>query len=132
MARPRKCRKICGMPGTTDFGPRCKKQHEEAIIMTIDEYETIRLIDFGGLTQEEAAAQMNVARSTIQTIYNTARNKVARCLVEGVSLRIEGGDIEICDRPRACPGNVPCKHRRCCDEPQQQNDANENPFTREP
>ncbi|MEG1517768.1 MAG: DUF134 domain-containing protein [Raoultibacter sp.] len=118
MARPRKCRKICGMPDTTDFGPRCAQQHEASIIMTIDEYETIRLIDFGGLTQEEAATQMNVARSTIQSIYNTARNKVARCLVKGISLRIEGGDIEVCDRPRSCPGNIPCKHHRCCEDQQ--------------
>ncbi|MEG0072654.1 MAG: DUF134 domain-containing protein [Raoultibacter sp.] len=114
MARPRKCRKICGMPDTTDFGPHGVCRQAASIIMTIDEYETIRLIDLEGLTQEEAASQMDVARSTIQTIYNTARNKIAQCLVKGISLRIEGGDVEVCDQSRPCPRAAPCTHHRCC------------------
>ncbi|MEG0845117.1 MAG: DUF134 domain-containing protein [Raoultibacter sp.] len=114
MARPRKCRKICGMPHTTDFGPRGACQQVASIVMSIDEYETIRLIDLEGLNQEEAAAQMDVARSTIQTIYNTARNKIAQCLVKGIHLRIEGGDIEVCDQSRPCPRATPCTHHRCC------------------
>ena len=45
--------------------------------MTVDEYESIRLIDLEGLTQEEAALQMEVGRSTVQSIYNSARRKLA-------------------------------------------------------
>lgn len=73
------------------------------IHMSIDEYEALRLIDYEGLMQSEAADRMNVARTTAQAIYNNARAKVATCLVEGRELLIEGGDIEVCPRENTCP-----------------------------
>jgi predicted DNA-binding protein (UPF0251 family) len=51
--------------------------------MTIDEYETIRLIDLEKLTQEECATQMNISRTTVQGIYDVARKKIAESLVNG-------------------------------------------------
>ena len=48
MARPRKCRRVCGMPRTNSFAPMGSQLCEERIIMAVDEYETIRLIDFAG------------------------------------------------------------------------------------
>ena len=52
MARPRKCRRVCGMPRTNSFAPMGSQLCEERIIMAVDEYETIRLIDLAGYTQE--------------------------------------------------------------------------------
>lgn len=74
--------------------------------MTVDQYESIRLIDHLGLTQEECAESMDVARTTAQRIYDEARGKLALCLVEGRGLRIEGGDYMVDESP--CPGP------RCC------------------
>lgn len=65
--------------------------------MTVDEYETVRLIDLEGFTQEECAEQMNVARSTVQGIYVDARRKLAEVLVNGKVLLIEGGTYLLCD-----------------------------------
>ena len=38
---------------------------------------SIRLIDWVGLTQEQCAAQINVARTTVTGIYDSARHKLA-------------------------------------------------------
>lgn len=64
--------------------------------MHVDEYETLRLIDMEGLTQEECADRMHVARTTVQRIYNEARKKVAEAIVKGQILCIEGGNYELC------------------------------------
>lgn len=98
MPRPRKCRRVCLMPSSTNFGPLDTDDSERPIIsMGVDEFEAIRLIDLEELTQEEAAERMNVARTTAQAIYTSARKKLAECLVSGKDLRIDGGDYRICD-----------------------------------
>ncbi|MGH0053417.1 MAG: DUF134 domain-containing protein, partial [Sphaerochaetaceae bacterium] len=83
MPRPRKWRNVCALPQNTKFGPLGHPLEGLPIIMTVDEYETIRLIDQEGLTQEMCAGQMNVARTTVQGIYDSARKKLAESLVEG-------------------------------------------------
>ncbi len=94
MPRPRKWRKVCCIPERTVFGPLGPgKGKSEIVSMTVDEYETIRLIDFEGMTQEECSENMGVARTTIQRIYIEARKKLAGILVNGNIVRIEGGDI---------------------------------------
>ncbi|NLK22207.1 MAG: DUF134 domain-containing protein [Epulopiscium sp.] len=98
MARPMKWRKVCGLPKNDRFGPLdLSIDDREYINMTVDEYETIRLIDLEGFTQEECAKQMNVARTTVQGIYMEARKKLAESLVNGKVLLIEGGEYRLCD-----------------------------------
>ena len=96
--RPRKCRKVCCLPKSNLFGPvNALYNSNNYIKMTVEEYETIRLIDLEGMMQEECADKMGVARTTVQRIYNDARKKLAQCLVEGKLLKIEGGDYKLCD-----------------------------------
>jgi predicted DNA-binding protein (UPF0251 family) len=97
MPRPRKLRFVCGLPNFTHFGNLEETNLLEKIIMSIDEYETICLIDLQKLTQEECAQQMNVARTTVQAIYNNARSKLADVIVNNKALQIEGGDYRLCD-----------------------------------
>ncbi len=98
MARPVKWRKVCCLPESNKFGPLdSPADAKDFVNMTVDEYETIRLIDLGGFTQEECAGQMNIARSTVQGIYIEARRKLAESLVNGRVLFIEGGEYRLCD-----------------------------------
>jgi predicted DNA-binding protein (UPF0251 family) len=98
LSRPRKKRNVCALPKRTRFGPLDWGAAPDGYVkMTVDEYETIRLIDLERLTQEECAQQMNVARTTVQGIYAEARKKLAESLVNGKMLWIEGGDYLLCD-----------------------------------
>lgn len=108
MPRPMKWRKVCCLPESNKFGPLGASIEEENFIkMTVDEYETIRLIDLENLTQEECAGQMNIARTTVQGIYNAARKKLAQSLVKGRVLFIEGGEYRLCDgRGNGCGHGV--------------------------
>jgi len=118
MPRPRKWRKVCCLPESDSFGPlNAARNREHFVIMTIDEYETIRLIDLQGFTQEECSRQMNVARTTVQGIYNEARRKIAESLVNGKVLKIEGGDYQLCDgQEKVCRCGGCRKHKYSLEE----------------
>jgi predicted DNA-binding protein (UPF0251 family) len=93
-----KWRKVCCLPDNKKFGPLdSSAKAKSPVNMTVDEYETIRLIDLEGFTQEECAQQMNIARSTVQGIYVEARRKLAESLVNGKVLLIEGGEYRLCE-----------------------------------
>ncbi len=105
MARPMKWRRVCQLPQISRFGPLgVGAGGREHVRMTVDEYETIRLIDQEGFNQEECARQMNVARTTVQGIYVRARQKIADSLVNGKVLIIEGGEYRLCEDPEGVCG----------------------------
>ena len=95
MARPPRCRRICGKPQIDTFCPN-GGGGGTPILLTLDEYEVIRLVDLEQRTHEQCAAQMDISRSTVQEIYESARQKIAACLVHGKPLRITGGNYRIC------------------------------------
>ena len=108
MPRKVKCRKVCHYPQTLEFLPQNNDAEQEPIILTVDEYEAIRLIDRRGMSQEQCAAFMQIARTTVQRIYETARKKLADFVVEGRPLRIEGGDFRLCNGSSTGCGCVDC------------------------
>lgn len=108
MSRPVRCRKIGEMPQMTAFKPAGVPGRElEEIALTLDEFEAIRLADFVGLYQEDAAQQMGVSRQTFGNMLAAAHHKIAACLIEGKMLRIEGGKIEMKERQFKCAA---CQH----------------------
>lgn len=110
MPRPQRCRRVCSLPLQDNFAPGGKQTDVDTIVMTVDEYEVIRLMDVVGLTQEQAAQQMDVGRTTVTGIYESARHKVALALVYGKRLLIQGGKIQICERAGSC--SHPCCRAR--------------------
>ncbi|NCB52931.1 MAG: DUF134 domain-containing protein [Clostridia bacterium] len=113
MPRPRKWRKVCCLPDNSRFGPiGSAADADGTVIMTVDEYETIRLIDLEEFTQEECAVRMAIARTTVQGIYNDARKKLAESLVNGKVLWIEGGEYRLCDGSGKGCGGGGCRRNR--------------------
>ena len=112
MPRPVKCRKVCCLPKNAGFTPLDDSCEKTPVFLTVDEYEAIRLIDKEGFSQEECGERMEVARTTVQQIYTSARKKLADALVDGLPLKIGGGEYRLCDGKEAfctCGG---CRRHR--------------------
>ncbi|MBQ4037347.1 MAG: DUF134 domain-containing protein [Clostridia bacterium] len=102
MSRPRKCRNVCHFPRILAFAPVGAEEAAPEVVLTVDEYETIRLIDREGFSQEACGEYMNIARTTVQQIYTAARRKLAQALindytqvatVEDLSVLFEQSDL---------------------------------------
>jgi predicted DNA-binding protein (UPF0251 family) len=113
LPRPRKGRRVCCLPENNEFGTINNHYSSEKVVyMTVEEYECVRLIDYEGMMQEECADRMNVARTTVQRIYNDARKKIADVLVNGYILKIEGGNYELCEHNTQGFGCHRCRKRK--------------------
>jgi uncharacterized protein len=121
VSRPKCCRQIGEMPGKVCFHPEgTASSRRGEVLLTLDEYEAIRLADLEGLYQEQAAVRMNISRQTFGRIVEAARRKVADVLVHGKTLRIEGGPVSIREAPPVeCPHSRRARGLSCrsCDEP---------------
>ncbi len=117
---------MCCLPESNLFGPlNVPNFNGKIITMTVEEYETIRLIDAEGFTQEECAMQMNIARTTVQHIYNTARKELADSLVNGSVLSIEGGNYKLCDELKKTCGCGGCPRLRFTEDLIEDDDGGE-------
>jgi predicted DNA-binding protein (UPF0251 family) len=111
VSRPICCRRVTGSPGARLFSPVEAPQSEsEAIVMSLDEFEAIRLADGEGMKQEDAAVWMQVSRPTFGRVLESAHRKVAAALTAGSPLRIEGGTV--CTDTSCGPRDCPRWHRR--------------------
>ena len=94
--RPKKTRWIKCDSNERVFKPQgksfCKKN---GVVLTLDEFEAVRLLDLQKLSQEEVAKKMKVHRSTVSRIISSAHQKIAKALVSIETLTIEGGCCKI-------------------------------------
>ncbi|MCI8485109.1 MAG: DUF134 domain-containing protein [Lachnospiraceae bacterium] len=109
MARPSKPRRVCGIPSCTHFYTEESESLDRpsGLQLSVEEYEVIRLLDYLGFTQQEAADHMETGRTTIQALYTQARRKLARFLVEGCDLTISGGSYQLCPSRWNCRKDFP-------------------------
>lgn len=94
MPRPQRKRTIYQIPDCRTFTADHAKG---AVSVTLDEWEAIRLMDQEGLDQSECAKRLHVARTTAQNIIRSAHTKIADALVNGRTIRIEGGNVDYSD-----------------------------------
>ncbi|MEW5921513.1 MAG: DUF134 domain-containing protein [Bacillota bacterium] len=96
MPRPPKMRKIAFLPHLTFFKPAgVPLKYLQEISLGFEELEAIRLKDLEGLEQEACAVRMGISRPTFHRIIVQARQKLARALIEGKAIRIEGGNYRL-------------------------------------
>jgi predicted DNA-binding protein (UPF0251 family) len=108
MPRPKVKGKVCTLPEIDLFGPLISNPNKrEVLYLNIEEYETIRIIDLAGKSQEECATEMGIARTTLQRIYYSAKQKIADAIVGGKVLKIQGGNYKLCQKDIDC---MRCKH----------------------
>ncbi|MGE5594030.1 MAG: DUF134 domain-containing protein [Betaproteobacteria bacterium] len=103
MPRPPKCRRVEFLPQVTVFKPAgvpMRDLREE--VLSVEELEAVRLKDLEGLEQEECAERMQISRPTFQRVLVSAREKIAKALVEGAAIRVEGGNYRVAKREFQC------------------------------
>ena len=96
MVRPRRCRKVGFQPNVTYYKPAGVRMRDlEETIISVDEFEAVRLKDFQGLEQEFCAKKMDISQPTFHRLILSARRKIADSIVNGKALKIEGGEFII-------------------------------------
>ena len=96
MPRPPKCRLIENLPEVTYFKPRgVPMTGLEEIVLPIEGFEALRLAEIEGLDHDQASERMNVSRQTFGRILASARKTLAMAVVQGMALRIDGGNYVI-------------------------------------
>jgi predicted DNA-binding protein (UPF0251 family) len=116
MSRQKCCRKVGCMPVITIYRPDGNTIHErDVVVLSLDEFEAIRLADFSSLYQEDAAKKMDISRQTFGRIIESAHKKIADVLINGKALKIEGGNVSFeypsrfgCNK---CKKSIDCPHR---------------------
>jgi predicted DNA-binding protein (UPF0251 family) len=100
MPRPRIIRRVLFEPNINYFKPAGVPLSGLAeIVLTVDEFEAVRLKDLEGMEQEEAASKMKISQPTFHRLILSARKKIADAIVNGKAIRIEGGHYKMAVRP---------------------------------
>lgn len=96
MPRPRLYRRVYFEPNVTYFKPiGIPLVDLDEVILTVDEFESVRLKDFEGLDQEKAAKKMNISQPTFHRLILSARKKISNAIVNGKAIKIEGGNFKM-------------------------------------
>lgn len=106
MARRRCCGLVADEPSCRLFLPG-QRSEARPIVLRLEEFEAVRLKDLEGLEQAECADVMGLSRPTFQRILQSARTNLAKALVEGRAISIEGGSYRMKNRVFEC---ADCAH----------------------
>ena len=96
MPRPKICRRVRGRPKVSYFKPAgIRLINLEAVVLNVEEYEAVRLIDFEEIEQTKACKQMKISQPTLSRLLRSARRKISEAIVQGKAIKIEGGNFKL-------------------------------------
>jgi len=102
MPRPIRCRRIWRKPRANYFKPAGIRTVDlEEIVLALDEYEAIRLVDFEEVGQIKAAQKMKVSQPTLSRILKSARKKMSDAIINGKAIKIKGGEYKMAQPKRS-------------------------------
>ena len=101
--RRKKVRYIQKMPQIVQFSPRGKPGRPDEVELTIDQFEAVKLADYQGYDQFEGAKVMGVSRPTFGRSLRQGRKILADALVNGKTLRIRMGNVQVGVRKKSLP-----------------------------
>ena len=94
MPRPKNDRIVYEPPFYTEFKPvGVSSKSLEEVVLSLDEFEAVRLADLAGMSHEEAANEMGISRSTFSRLIVKSRKKIADYFFHGKLLTINGGNV---------------------------------------
>jgi len=96
--RPKKYRIVRLDPKISQFSPRGRPGRPNEVDLSMDQFEAIRLADYMGLPQKKAAKLMRISQQTFSRILTRAHKSLANALVNGHTIKIQGGHYVISSR----------------------------------
>ena len=98
MARPKKRRCCRRYNADRIYKPRGIPMTEvETTLLSLDQFEALRLCDYERLEQEEAGQQMGVSRGTIQRLLYSARQQLVDAILNNKAIIVNLKESETCD-----------------------------------
>lgn len=95
MVRPRICRRVRFRPEVTYFKPAGVRMVQlDEVVLTVDEYEAIRLVDLEEVSQGKAGKQMKISQPTLSRLLKSARKKISDAIINGKAIKVEGGNYK--------------------------------------
>jgi len=114
-------RKVVAPPGFRGYKPYGNRHgRKEHVDLLYEEYEAIKLADYDLMTHLEASHLMGVSRATFARVYESARRKIARALVETREIKSVFGNASLDHSWFVCEDcgtrfNIPDNHtEHCC------------------
>lgn len=103
MSRPHNSRRVYGPPRFISFKPAgIPRRQLDPVLLRVDEFEAMRLTDYEGLDQRDAAAEMGISPATFSRVLKSARFSLMRAIIEGKGFDIDGGKIDYLHTFRRC------------------------------
>ena len=96
--RPKKYRIVRQDPRVSQFSPRGRPGRPDEVELSMDEFEALRLSDYLGLSQKEAAKSMRISQQTFSRILKKSRKSLTKGLILGATIKIQGGRYVIQSR----------------------------------